>query len=81
MRNYKTRWFAAILVGSALALPQALFSAEKKADMMKDDTGKMMKEEKDKVMKDSKGKTTKDDMKMESKGKKSDGKMMDEKKK
>jgi len=64
VRNNKTRWFAVILVGSALALPPALFSAEKKADMMKDEKGKMMKEEKDKMIKDSKGKMTKDDMKM-----------------
>jgi hypothetical protein len=93
MKFNQPHWFAAILLGSALSLPPAVFAAEK-GDMMKDEKAKMMKDEKAKMMKEQKGGKMqsdksggmKDDMKeQKSKTKKSAEKMkmdkMDEVKK
>ena len=85
MKLHQPHWFAAILLGSALALPAAVLAAEK-GDMMKDDTGAMMKDGKSGMMKDDKGKMTKDAVKdQKSKTKTSTEKMkmdkMDEMKK
>jgi hypothetical protein len=83
MKSKQRFWFAAVLLGSALSLPQVVLSADKTD--MKDEKAGMMKDEKGK-MKDAKGKM-KDDMKMEekAKAKMSDDKMkmdkMEEKKK
>lgn len=74
MKLNPMRWFAAILLGSALALPSAVLAAEK-GDMMKDDKAKMMKDEKSDMVKEQD--KIKDDMK--SKSKKSAGKMKTEK--
>jgi hypothetical protein len=76
MKSKQRFWFAAVLLGSALSLPQVVLSADKTD----------MKDEKAGMMKDEKGKM-KDDMKMEekAKAKMSDDKMkmdkMEEKKK
>lgn len=69
MKRNQSRWFAAILLGSALVLPPAIFAAEK-GGMMKDDKTKMMKDEKSGMMKEQD--KMKDDTKdMKSKSKKS----------
>jgi hypothetical protein len=97
MKSKQRFWFAAVLLGSALSLPQVVLSADK-TDMMKDDKAEMMKEAKDKMkdaksdmtkgeksgmMKEGKDNMMKDGMKMEekAKAKMSDSKMTDEKKK
>jgi hypothetical protein len=59
MKLHQPHWFAAILLGSALALPAAVLAAEK-GDMMKDDKGKMMTDEKAKMMKEETGAMLKD---------------------
>jgi hypothetical protein len=85
MKFNQPHWFAAILLGSALSLPPAVFAAEK-GDMMKDEKAKMMKEQKGGKMQSDKSGGMKDDMKeQKSKTKKSAEKMkmdkMDEMKK
>jgi hypothetical protein len=85
MKFNQPHWFAAILLGSALSLPPAVFAAEK-GDMMKDEKAKMMKEQKGGKMQSDKSGGMKDDMKeQKSKTKKSAEKMkmdkMDEVKK
>jgi hypothetical protein len=96
MKFNQPHWFAAVLLGSALSLPPAVFAAEK-GDMMKDEKAKMMKDDKmtqqekggsmkADAMKAEPGKMMKDDMKeSKSKTKKSAEKMkidkMDEMKK
>jgi hypothetical protein len=85
MKFNQPHWFAAILLGSALSLPPAVFAAEK-GDMMKDEKAKMMKEQKGGKMQSDKSGGMKDDMKeQQSKTKKSAEKMkmdkMDEMKK
>ena len=77
MKRNQSRWFAAILLGSALVLPPAIFAAEK-GGMMNDDKTKMMKDEKSGMMKEQD--KMKDDMKdMKSKSKKSADKMKTDK--
>jgi hypothetical protein len=76
MKTEAYLWFAAFLIGSALAFPPTATAAEK-GGMMEEDKSKMMKEDMDKKMKDAK-----DEMKDQKKGKatKSEGKMkMDDK--
>ena len=85
MKFNQPHWFAAILLGSALSLPPAVFAAEK-GDMMKDEKAKMMKEQKGGKMQSDKSGGMKDDMKEQKiKTKKSAEKMkmdkMDEMKK
>jgi hypothetical protein len=77
MKRNQSRWFAAILLGSTLVSPPAIFAAEK-GGMMKDDKTKMMKDEKSGMMKEQD--KMKDDTKdMKSKSKKSADKMKTDK--
>ena len=84
MKNKYRPLIAALLIGSALILPQTILAAEK--DMMKDDKGMMEKGMKDdkSMMKEGKDAMTKEKMKVAKSGKTptSDDKMkMDEQKK
>jgi hypothetical protein len=81
METKKNLWFGALLIGSMLLFPPAIYAAEKGGPMEKEKEG-MMKDEKDKMMKEKdKSKMAEDKMKMDDKMKTDEKMKMDEKKK